>query len=232
MLKDGSFRFKQFAVQHDRCSMRVGTDGVLLGAWASCEAGHTILDVGTGSGLIALMMAQRNPQAHITAIDIDHESIVQASENFVASPWSERIEARERNFTDETQTYDLIVSNPPFFEEDTPSATIQMNRAKHTTSLTFSQLISTAAQHLSASGRFSVIIPYSASTRFIGMAATSGLALARRCDIRANNRRPFKRSLLEFIRRATTTHHTTLTLYNETGQRTDEYTELTQSFYL
>ena len=227
-----SFRFKQFAVQHDRCSMRVGTDGVLLGAWVSCEVGRTILDVGTGSGVIALMMAQRNPQAHITAIDIDHESIVQASENFAASPWSDRIVAVERDFIDESGTYDLIVSNPPFFEEDTPSASAQMNRAKHTTTLTFTQLISTAARHLPASGRLSVIIPYPAATRFIGIAATSGLALARRCDIRANSRRPFKRSLLEFTRSATTTHHTTLILHDESGQRTDEYAELTQSFYL
>lgn len=212
--------------------MRVGTDGVLLGAWASCQSCRTILDVGTGSGLIALMMAQRNPQAHITAIDIDHESIVQASENFAQSPWSDRIEAEERNFTDENHTYDLIVSNPPFFEEDTPSATNQMNRAKHTTTLTFTQLITTASQRLSASGLFSVIIPYSAAPRFIGIAATYNLSLSRRCDVRANSRRPYKRTLLEFAHHTTQTDYTTLTLHDETGQRTDEYNQLTQPFYL
>lgn len=247
-----SFRFKQFSVSHDRCSMRVGTDGVLIGAWAGQSVQpKTCLDIGCGSGLIAMMLAQRFPQSMVRGIDIDLLSVEQARENVAQSPFAKQIEITLADFRepfimgesmslDDRQEpfiidrcMDLVVSNPPFFEEDTPSKTAQMNRAKHTTDLSFGQLVAGVRAIMTNGGRFSVILPYSAAPRFIGIAACEGLYLTRRCDVRGSERRPYRRAMLEFSSvKSMEMSHTQLTLCMPDGSRTDEYTALTTDFYL
>jgi len=239
-----SFQFKQFCVRHDRCSMKVGTDGVLLGAWAAQLSTvnyqlstfnfqlSTILDIGTGSGLIALMMAQRFPQAAITGIDIDLPSVEQARENVAHSPFH-NIDIRHIALEDFNEgKYDLIISNPPFYEEDTQSKTEQIHNAKHTSSLTFEQLIKGVDRLLDSEGEFDVILPYAAADQVIGMAAIHGLYLMRRCDVKGSPTRPFKRTMLAFCRTPRETEHTLLIIRTPQNTYSEEYQRLTQAFYL
>ena len=232
-----SFQFKQFCVRHDRCSMKVGTDGVLLGSWAGQLSTFnfqlsTILDIGTGSGLIALMMAQRFPEATITGIDIDLPSVEQARENVAQSPFN-NIDIRHIALEAFCEgKYDLIVSNPPFYEEDTQSKTEQMHHAKHTASLTFEQLIEGVDRLLNDEGEFDVILPYSAAERFIGAAAIRGLYLVRRCDVKGSPTRPFKRTMMAFCRTPRETKHTLLIIRIPQNTYSEEYQRLTQAFYL
>ena len=232
------FQFKQFCIRHDRCSMKVGTDGVLLGAWASViELGVRseeleVLDIGTGSGLIALMLAQRFPHAKITGIDIDLPSVEQARENVALSPFH-NIEILHHPLESFCEgKYQLIVSNPPFYEEDTQSRTEQMHNAKHTTSLTFDQLIEGVDRLLDRDGEFDVILPYSAAEHFIGLAAMHGLFLACRCDVKGSPARPAKRTMMAFCRTACTTEHTLLIIRTPQNTYSEEYQRLTQAFYL
>jgi len=253
------FHFKHFDVRHERSSMRVGTDGVLLGAWAglqplsnSPEGENTnrlpsgrsgggrlyILDIGTGCGLIALMLAQRFPEAHITGIDIDLPSVEEARENVLNAPFHDRIEILHQSldsYTQHPKSFTLIVSNPPFYEEDTMGYSDSRNKARHTASLSFEQLIECVDNLLSIDGEFDVIIPYSAAEHFIGLAAIHNLYLARRCNIKGGETRPFKRCLLAFNRHPDNNLHTSLTsltLNDSHGHRSAEYQQLTHDFYL
>ncbi len=237
-MSSGTFIFKRFSVRHDKCGMKVGTDGVILGAWVRGvdKQKPLILDVGTGCGLIAMMLAQRMPHSRITAIDIDRPSAEQAEDNVAASPFSGQITVLEADFNRFAEVvgsrYDIIVSNPPFFEEDTPSASPQADTAKHTRSLNFNQLVTGAARLLSDDGQFSVIIPYPAANDFIGLAAQSGLYLLRRCDIRGSGHKPFKRAAMTFGRRIAPADHSKLNIHLYSGGYTDEYKALTSDFYL
>ena len=232
------FQFKQFCVHHDRCSMKVGTDGVLLGCWAfACDLPHSaqgpILDIGTGSGLIALMLAQRFPNASITGIDIDLPSVEQARENVAQSPFRNSMEILHIDLeTYEVGGYQRIVSNPPFYEEDTHSKTEQMHNAKHTTALTFDALAAGVDRLLDKEGEFDVIVPYAAAERFIGVAAIHGLYLVRRCDVKGSTTRPFKRSMMAFCREPRETEHTLLIIRTPQNTYSEEYIRLTQDFYL
>lgn len=237
------FRFKQFTIRHDRSAMKVGTDGVLLGAWASGGISTeeyprehiTILDVGTGTGLIALMLAQRFPHADIVGIDIDEASIEQAKENVEASPFRQRIRIQKQDFNDidsNSNKYDIIVSNPPFYREETLGMEQARNAARHTTSLPFEKLVENASQLLSEKGLFSVIIPYGEASSFISLCALNKLYLQRRLDVRSSERKPFKRVLLEFCKAIRPVKTDALTLQNADNNRTTGYTTLTQAFYL
>ena len=149
------FRFKQFSIHHDRCAMKVGTDGVLLGAWGSVE-GKQILDIGTGTGLIALMAAQRNPEAEVLGIDIDPEAVLQAKENIAESPFSSRVRCilcdfRDADFSSANTSFDAILCNPPFFTEDTLPDDVGRALARNNKSLPFDRLIPKAASLLTAS---------------------------------------------------------------------------------
>ena len=137
------FQFKQFTVWHDKCAMKVGTDGVLLGAWASVQNAHKILDVGTGTGLVALMLAQRSlPDADIIALEIDGAAAGQARENVTRSPWKERVEVVQTDFRDyqSSDKFDVIVSNPPYFVDSLECPDQQRNAARHNGSLTYEEL--------------------------------------------------------------------------------------------
>lgn len=220
--------------------MKVGTDGVLLGAWAGkdcCaqDSALSILDVGTGSGLIALMLAQRFTKAHITAIEIDHDAATQAKENINRSVFKNRINVVEGDFKTYSpeQTFDLIVSNPPFFVTDARMKTeTGRNIARHTDQLPFESLIEHSKECLNEKGRLSIVIPYSSSTDFISQAAMNSLYLTRKCDVRSNLTSEYKRSMLEFSNEIQDSKQTTLTLRDENNYFSMEYTELTKDFYL
>lgn len=237
---NGSFKFKQFEVWHDKCGLKVGTDGVLLGAWtlpAMSKCNLRVLDVGTGSGLIALMLAQRFGDAEITAVDIDASAVLQARENVASSCFCSRIDVVQCNFIQfasltNKSSYDLIVSNPPFHVEDTFCPDPKKNAAKHSASLPFQKLIEGAARLLSTDGTLSVIVPYSVTNDFIGMAAVSGLFLTRRCDVRGSERKPFKRSLLSFCHHIGETDLSELVLRDSDNKYTAAYSALTHEFYL
>ncbi len=236
----GYFKFKQFEVWHDRCGLKVGTDGVLIGSWtlpALSKPCLRVLDVGTGSGLIALMMAQRFGDATVTAVDIDPSAVSQARDNAASSRFSSRIEVVQDDFMKfssrkEEACYDLIVSNPPFHVEDTACPDSRKNTAKHSASLPFRQLVEGSARLLSADGTLSVILPYSVANDFVGLAAVCGLYLVRRCDVRGSERKPFKRSMLSFCRHIGDTERTELTLRDSDNRYTDAYSALTDGFYL
>jgi len=285
------FRFKRFTIRHDRSAMKVGTDGVLLGAWAgnltpltphlsphtshltpltshlsphtshltphtshltphtSHLSPHTshlspltshltpqrCLDIGTGTGLIALMLAQRFPTAKIEGIDIDTASINQAKENVENSVFKDQITLKEQDFSDIdsfSNQYDLIVSNPPFYTEDTLGGNQARDRARHATSLPFETLVSNVAKLLVNDGLFSVIIPYQSAADFISICVVNRLYLTRRVNIRSTARKPFNRVLLEFSTSIQPSETSTLTLYDSNNNRSPEYTQLTNDFYL
>ena len=217
--------------------MKVGTDGVLLGAWASppISEGGLYLDVGTGTGLIALMLAQRFLMAKIEGIDIDDASIKQAKENVKESVFCQQIEVRKQDFLNLdsfSRKYDLIVSNPPFYVEDTLGGKEARDIARHSTFLPFEKLVSNAAFLLKEGGHFSVIIPHKSASELISLCAQNGLYLTRRMDIRSTEKKPFKRTLLEFSTSIQSTVTSILTLYDQQQNRTYEYAELTSEFYL
>lgn len=157
------FRFKQFQIHHDRCAMKVGTDGVLLGAIAQADSPKRILDIGTGTGLVALMLAQRFPEARIAAVEIDDSAFLQARENVAQCPWANRIEVVHTAFQDfanaSEEKFDLIVSNPPYFPNHLLSTDSQRNLALHQERLDFDALATGVKKLLSETGVFWVILP-------------------------------------------------------------------------
>ena len=200
MSKD-SFNFKQFTIRQDRCAMKVGTDGTLLGAWASAPSGTCrILDIGTGTGLIALMMAQRFPEAHVTGLDIDGEAVCQARENVSASPFFNRITILEGDIADfqVAESFDVIVSNPPFFVSSLECPDNQRTQARHTSSLTYETLFKSVNRLLSDTGNFCLIIPSDYRSRIESEAAMEALFVTKVCSIRTTPHKPIKRFLMEF----------------------------------
>lgn len=232
------FQFKQFTIQQDRCAMKVGTDGVLLGAWAPVSNNpFSILDIGAGTGLIALMMAQRSTAEQIDAIEIDDEAYEQAVENFEESKWGDRLfcyHAGLDEFVEEMhdEEYDIIVSNPPFYSENYSSGNEQRDKARFTESLPFEHLIEAAAILLSENGIFSVIIPFKEEEKFIAIAAEFDLYPAKITRVKGTPETEIKRSLIAFTRQQTETNFDELVIETARHQYTPEYTELTKDFYL
>ena len=212
--------------------MKVGTDGVLLGAWA--RGGRRILDVGTGSGLVALMMAQRFEEAGVTAIDIEPGACIQACENVAASPFAGRIsvvEAALQGF--EGSEYDAIVCNPPFYAGTLKSKTAARTMARSAETLPFTDLFASAARLLSADGVFSVVIPSSCRSVFDAEATVAGLFPLRICALRTLARKPVSRYLLAYGKRpADMVEEAEHSLNNDDMSRSEWYAGLTKDFYL
>ena len=231
------FDFKQFSIRQDLCGMKVGTDGVLLGAWAC--GGQNILDIGTGTGLIALMMAQRYPTAYITALDIENKAFLQAQINADLSPFGGRIEVIQdsiQHFSTAYQglkSYDCIVSNPPFFVNSLKSKGNERTLARHTDSLSYSELFRSVSLLLSENGMFSTIIPADYVEQFISEGYIFGLFLTRRCFIRTVEGKPFKRCLLAFEKQKPFQIETLeVCMQTSKGAKTQWYTTLTSDFYI
>ena len=231
------FHFKQFTVHQDRCAMKIGTDGVLLGAWTSLQTEpESILDIGAGTGVIALMLAQRSTAKTIDAIELDEAAYEQCFENFEISSWADRLfcyHAGLDEFVAEIEEpYDLIVSNPPFYSEDVTSGNLARDTARQNRSLPFGELLDGVSKLLSTDGLFATIIPFKEEEAFIQSASKLGLYLNRRMWIRGNPSSEIKRSLLEFGLKKTTVVEDELTIEIKRGEYTIEYQELTKAFYL
>ena len=226
-----SFRFKQFKVEQDGVAMKVGTDGVLLGAWADCSTAKRVLDIGTGTGVIALMIAQRSDAERVVGIDIDAAAAECAAANFTASPWSDTLEAVQisaQEFTGEK--FDLILSNPPYFVDSLLCPDSQRTTARHTTELTFEQLDKAVCRLMSSNGKFALILPTEQMERYIGL---TSLNLVRRCDVHPVEGGAVKRVMAEFAFELQDV--VTESIAIERGRRgdyTEQYVTLTKDFYL
>ncbi len=231
------FQFKQFTVHQDRCAMKVGTDGVLLGAWTSLtHQPNSVLDIGAGTGLIALQLAQRSFAETIDALELDDNAYEQCVQNFETSPWGDRLfcyHASFMEFVGEIEDkYDLIVCNPPFYKEEVSSGNDARDMARQSSSLPLTQLLDGVSQLLSGQGRFTVVLPYSYLEETINDAQHVGLYPNRMLMVRGNPASPFKRVLLEFSKKITALKKGELTIETERHQYTPEYVALTQAFYL
>ena len=232
-----SFQFKQFTINQDRCAMKVGTDGVLLGAWATIShRPFSILDIGAGTGLIALMMAQKSDAQLIDAIEIDEDAYEQCVENFETSTWGDRLfcyHAGLDEFVEEIDDkYDLIISNPPFYSEDTQSGDKQRDIARSNLSLPFEELLQSVSTLLSNEGKFNVIIPFKEQEKFITMASNFNLFPNRITQVKGSLTSEIKRSLLEFSFNEKSYTTSLLIIEKERHQYTDDYINLTKDFYL
>ena len=232
------FKFKQFQVIQSNSAMKVGTDGVLLGAWAPIDhKPNTILDIGTGTGLVALMLAQRTAATQIDALDIDEEAFEEAINNFEISVWNDRLycyHAALDEFVDEPEEeYDLIVCNPPFYAEDFQSTDEQRNLARFQSSMPFEDLVEAADLLLSENGVFAVIIPYKEEGKFIDICAEFELFPTQILRVRGSHTTPIVRTLLAFKRFELQTEAIAeITIEINRHEYTDEYIELTKDFYL
>jgi len=236
----GPFKFKQFTINQDRCAMKIGTDGLLLGAWASVETEpNTILDIGTGTGIIALMLAQRCHAESIEAIEIDAAAYEQCVENFEASPWADRLDcfhAGLDELVDEIdeidECYDLIISNPPFYSEEVSSGDVARDLARQNSSLPFDELLQAVSRLLAPEGSFAVIIPFKEEPKFLGLAEELGLYPNRITHVKGNDSAPVKRSLLQLSFKEANTVEDELAIEVERHRYTQEYINLTKGFYL
>ncbi len=231
------FRFKEFEIRQDRCTMKVGTDGVLLGAWARVADAQTVLDIGTGSGLIAIMVAQRAPQAKITAVEVEEESYVQACENMAACAWSTRLEARHESIQDfcrhHNERFDLIVSNPPFFSGGTFSLNQDRNSVRHTVKLPNGDLLSAARNLLAKDGRFCVILPHLEGLRLVELARSYKLYCTHITEVYPTAEKPVERLLLQFEHEEKELHQDQLIIQRSPKRNdyTEAYIALTKAFY-
>ena len=228
------FTFKQFTIHQDRCAMKVGTDGVLLGAWAHVTHCHHILDIGTGTGLVALMAAQRS-QAHIVAIDLDAGAVSQATFNAAASPWASRIQvaACDARYMDTPSTlFDAILCNPPYFENSLKSHDAARTMARHTDTLSFDELARSAARLLSPEGELSVIIPYDRAHDMTVSAACQGLFATRQTIVIPVEGGKPKRMLMAFSREGQPHRVETLCIHDAQRRPTADYVSLVSDFYL
>lgn len=237
-----TFTFKQFSVNQDRCAMKIGTDGVLLGAWTPLiNNPFNVLDIGAGTGILSLMLAQRSNAAPnnvgiIDAIEIDEDAYEQCVENFEASPWGDKLfcfHVGLDEFVDEPEDeYDLIISNPPFYTDDYKSDNSSRDLARFEDALPFEELIEAAALLLSDNGIFSVIIPYKEEERFVAMCKILDLFPLKITRVKGTPTSEIKRSLLAFCRMEQTPLIDELIIEISRHNYTPEYIELTKEFYL
>lgn len=222
--------------------MKVGTDGVLLGAWSDVSEASTILDIGTGTGLVALMLAQRNEEAQVTGIEINSESAQEAEENFKNSAWADRLflkNAAVQDLLDQPElhrTVDHVVCNPPFFSGGTMSKTMDRNVVRHTTKLPHQDLLRVTQKLLRSKGKFSVILPTKEGIKFKELAVDYGFSTTRETEVRSRTDLPVERLLLEFVYLNAVPQPITNQLIIRSGKEADswtqDYLELTKEFYL
>ncbi len=225
------FQFKKFRISQGRCAMKVGTDGTLLGAWS--HGGATILDIGTGTGVIALMMAQRFPDAKVVGIDIEPEAVSQAQENVAASPFAANISIRCSDVrTLSGELYDVIVCNPPFFMDALTCPDERRTLARHTATLAYHELENAVVRLLADDGEFSVVIPFDCKAKFEEETFMAGLFKWRECAIKTTPRKQAKRFLLSFGKHPHDIEMEEGVIETSPGVRSLWYQELTKDFYL
>lgn len=231
------FKFKQFVINQDQCAMKIGTDSVLLGAWTSIDKNpFSILDIGAGTGVIALMLAQRSNAELIDAVEVDDNTYEQCVNNFEQSHWGDRLFCYHTSleaFTEEIEDkYNLIVSNPPFYSEDYKTENKQRDLARFTDAMPFGHLVDNASKLLSDNGTFSVIIPFKEEVKFIDLASKANLFPNNILHVKGNPASEIKRSLIAFSFRESDIKIEELIIETERHQYTEEYINLTKDFYL
>jgi len=231
------FKFKEFTINQDRCAMKIGTDSVLLGAWTS-TAHHpfSVLDIGAGTGVLSLMLAQRSNAETIESLEIDADAYEQCSENFENSPWPDRLfcyHASLLEFVEEIEDeYDLIICNPPFYSEDYKTSNEARDLARFNDAMPFEHLIYAVSNLLSDTGIFSVVIPFKEEPKFKELASQAGLFLNRSLHVKGNPDTEIKRSLLEFSFKDRKVETSDLIIETARHQYTEDYINLTKDFYL
>lgn len=235
MAREKIFRFKQFSVRNDKSAMKVGTDGVLLGAWADVDNASSVLDIGTGTGLIALMIAQRSI-ADITAIEIDEDAASEAKQNFAESPWLERLHVEKIDFNEYAATckdkFDLIISNPPYFIDSLKCPDDKRGKARHTDSLSYDNLIQGAAKLLSDNGRICLITPSDVENIIISIATTNELIIIKKTTVYPTQKSAAKRILWQFSKVYSECVEDSLYIEIDRHVYTKDYINLTRDFYL
>lgn len=232
-----AFQFKQFAIHQDRCAMKIGTDGVLLGAWVSVNHHpFSVLDIGAGTGILALQMAQRTDAELIDAIEIDEDAYEQCVENFENSDWSDRLfcyHASLEEFVDEIDDqYDLIISNPPFYSENYKPNERSRDIARFTDALPFEELVESASRLLNENGVFAVVIPKKSESELSIIAAEFKLFPKRICYVKGHQNSEEKRVLMEFSFNKTNPIIEHLIIEKTRHNYTEEYKNLVKDFYL
>lgn len=230
------FQFKQFLIRQDKSAMRVGTDGVLLGAWTDVSEVKNILDIGTGTGLIAIMLAQRS-NALITGVEIEIRAAGEAKKNAKDSPWPERINILHQKFQEfarqTTDKFDLIVSNPPFFSNSVKNNLNEKSMARHNHLLPFNDLLEGALKLLTANGKLSVILPVNEAIELTKQAKNYDLFISRLLEIKSSPLKEPNRHLMEFTKKQVPVNIKTLSIFEGNNvDYTTEYKQLTADFYL
>lgn len=236
MGRNNYFQFKQFKIIQENSAMKVGTDGALLGAWVNVANAKSALDVGAGTGLIALMLAQRS-LAKVVGIEIEKNAAEEADSNVQSSPWKDRVAIENISFQNFENNcnykFDLIVSNPPFFKNSYKNEVKNRAIARHNDLLPFPELINGAESLLNETGRLAVILPNIQGKEFIELAKHKGLFLARLTEVKPNAKKETNRYLMEFTKKEASLKKDYLTIYNESGSGyTEMYKEITHEFYL
>lgn len=233
------FEFKQFSIHHDKCAMKVNTDGIILGAWVDLTQCHRILDVGTGTGLIALMVAQRNAHSpsHITAVEIDHDAAQQAQENVAASPWPKTVEVIHGDVMQwrTSQRFDHLISNPPYFANALINPSQQKTTARHQNSLTLPQLLTKAHELTTDKGKLSLILPAEIMVKLLQISHDYGWFKKRVLNIKHNKDRQILRMCVEFTKLSQENgrmEEKLLPIRNEDNSYTHDYKRLCREFYL
>jgi tRNA1Val (adenine37-N6)-methyltransferase len=229
------FRFKKFGIEDANCAHKVGTDGTLLGAWASVENANHVLDIGTGSGLIALMVAQRTAESTtIDAIELSHAAYEQATENAIQSPWSHKVKIHHTSLQEfhAEQNFDCILSNPPYFSNSFKPPNESRIAPRHTDTLSFEELIAHSKRLLTNDGKLNVILPYAEGVQFIELAKQHALYLTRQWGFRTRKEKPIERWLLEFSQLPEAIETNEILLYAKAEEWSDQYKDLTRDFYL
>ena len=233
------FKFKQFSIDQDRCAMKIGTDGVLLGAWSSLEhQPDSILDIGTGTGLIALMLAQRSDAELIDALEIEENAYEQSVDNFEKSDWGDRLFCYHAGFNEfveemqEEEKYDLIISNPPFFSENYKTGNENRDQARFADALPLTELIEGASLLLSAKGHFDLIIPVSEEETAIETGKSHNLFPNKITRVKGTESSPIKRSLISFGFEEKETLIDEIVLEISRHNYTEDFKELVKDFYL
>ncbi|MFY8326578.1 tRNA1(Val) (adenine(37)-N6)-methyltransferase [Pseudoalteromonas sp. ZZD1] len=227
------FVFKQFKVEHDQCAMKVSTDGILLGAWAKITSGQRALDIGTGTGLLALMCKQRTADLTMTAVEIDEAAFQQAKHNIKQSPWHDiALYHQSIQEFEADAPFDVVISNPPYFNNSLKGDDAGRNTARHTDALSFSQLIAAFKRLTHDAALFNLILPSAEAQLFIAEASEQGLYLQQHCSVQTKKTKPATRSLMCFGYQKVNYQQQSLIIHNDEGGYSKDYIALCKDFYL